>query len=231
MVVEGRNVITPAQAAILSAFAQAPDSGRFYLTGGTALSEFYYGHRKSYDLDFFTTLQGLVLPFSHAVEDVLARQGITAKPTRRLHSFAEFLCTVEGRPDDGGTRLQLACDSPFRFADPLPTPYGVMVNDYEDLIVDKLLAFFGRWTHRDTVDLYFILQREDPRRLLAQALRKDPGFDRYWLAVALAQVETFPAQLEDWDVSMLVPLDLSHLRQAIRGLVREIMDRIYDGRP
>jgi len=30
---------------------------RFYLTGGTALSEFYLQHRLSYDIDLFTELQ------------------------------------------------------------------------------------------------------------------------------------------------------------------------------
>jgi hypothetical protein len=55
-------------------------------------------------------------------------------------------------------------------------------------VVDKLLAFFGRWTHRDAVDLYFILQRENPHDLFEKAGRKDPGFDLYWLALALQRI-------------------------------------------
>jgi predicted nucleotidyltransferase component of viral defense system len=34
------------------AFSELPESEMFYLTGGTALAEFYLAHRKSYDLDF-----------------------------------------------------------------------------------------------------------------------------------------------------------------------------------
>ncbi|MDP1547610.1 MAG: hypothetical protein Q8L87_16500 [Anaerolineales bacterium] len=33
------------------------------------------------------------------------------------------------------------------------------INDYPDLRVDKLLAYFGRAEPRDAVDLYFILQK------------------------------------------------------------------------
>jgi len=34
----------------------------FYLTGGTALAEFYLAHRKSFDLDIFTTEKGIIIP-------------------------------------------------------------------------------------------------------------------------------------------------------------------------
>jgi len=32
----------------------AGEMGEFYLAGGTALSKYYFQHRESYDLDFFT---------------------------------------------------------------------------------------------------------------------------------------------------------------------------------
>jgi hypothetical protein len=40
-VVAGRGLLTPIQRAFLSAFASLPDQSAFFLTGGTALSEFY----------------------------------------------------------------------------------------------------------------------------------------------------------------------------------------------
>jgi predicted nucleotidyltransferase component of viral defense system len=51
---------------------------------------------------------------------------------------------------------------------------GIYVNDYSDLRSDKLLAYFGRAEPRDAVDLYFILQKESPERLLEQAAQKEP---------------------------------------------------------
>jgi hypothetical protein len=52
---KSKNVLTPQQKEILSFFSKIKDSGYFLLTGGSALSEFYLGHRKSLDLDIFTT--------------------------------------------------------------------------------------------------------------------------------------------------------------------------------
>jgi hypothetical protein len=48
------NLLTPLQEQFLQVFATLPDQEQFYLTGGTALAEFYLGHHLSYDLDFFT---------------------------------------------------------------------------------------------------------------------------------------------------------------------------------
>lgn len=52
------------------------------------------------------------------------------------------------------TKLQLAYDSPLRFANPVDSDPGVRVNDHEDLIADKLLDFYGRVEPRDAVDLF-----------------------------------------------------------------------------
>ncbi len=49
-------VISDIQKSILLDFPSVTDAGQFYLTGGTALAEFYLKHRKSNDLDFFTPI-------------------------------------------------------------------------------------------------------------------------------------------------------------------------------
>ncbi len=151
-----------------------PDAGRFYLTGGTALAEFYLGHRRSFDLDLFTAEQGLIVPFSRIAQERFAQEGFSVRIVRRLASFAE----LELGWKDEEVRVQFALDSPYRFAPPVKTPL-VLVNDFQDLIVDKLLAFFGRAEPRDAVDLYFILKSEDVWELVKLAAQKDPGFDLY----------------------------------------------------
>ncbi len=215
----GKKIISTEQETLLRAFSKLDDSMRFYLTGGTALAEFYFGHRRSYDLDLFTAERDLLVPFSREMEQAFRSSGLTLKPLRRLHSFAEFLCTVNGLE----VRLQLAYDSPYRFEAPAQSEYGVLVNDYQDIVVDKLLAFYGRATHRDAVDLQFILEKEEPTRLFAKAKEKDPGFDLYWLAVALKQVEEFPDSIDSWDVAMLCPLDVPQVKKRFRELAQSII--------
>ncbi len=139
-----RGVLTEAQKEILKAFQQLPDAEHFYLTGGTALAEFYLGHRRSFDLDLFTTEQRLVVPFSRIAEVSFAQKSFSVTVIRRL----EILAELELGWKEETVRVQFAYDSPYRLAPPVETPL-VRVNDFQDLVVDKLLAFFGRAEPRD----------------------------------------------------------------------------------
>ena len=50
----GKVTFTQIQAGIFEQFTAEDFSHQFYLTGGTALSAFYFHHRQSEDLDFFS---------------------------------------------------------------------------------------------------------------------------------------------------------------------------------
>ncbi len=214
-------IITKLQREILVTLASLPDSSQFYLTGGTALAEYYLGHRKSFDLDLFTTEKNLVLPFGRLVEEAM-KERLPLTVVRRFETFAEF----EIGAQDEATRLQIAYDSPARFEEPVESDTGIRVNDYRDLITDKLLAFFGRAEARDAVDLFFIIKTYEFERLTSLASRKDPGFDLYWLAVALNKVTEFPDELERWPVEMLLPLNVAELKATFKTFSERVMEKI-----
>jgi len=218
---QSRGLLTPAQQHILKTFQALPDAQHFYLTGGTTLAEFYLGHRRSFDLDLFTTEQGIIVPFSRLFEQHFAVQRFAVRVIRRLESFAEFELTWQ----EETVRVQLAYDSPYRFAPPHETPLG-RVNDFQDLVVDKLLAFFGRAEPRDAVDLFVILATEDLEELMRLARMKDPGFDPYWFAQALQKTQDFPNELERWPVEVVHPLDPTQLKRRFREIALEIMARL-----
>ncbi len=218
----GRGLLTAAQRACLSGIAALPDQTHFYLTGGTALAEFYLGHRLSFDLDFFTAEEGLILPFSYQIESALRRLGLQVCVVRRFATFVELLVS-QGEEQ---VRVDLALDSPFRFEAPLPTEFGVMANSYRDLVVEKVLAYYGRAEPRDAVDLYFVLQREPGDALLDLAARKDPGFDLYWFAVALNRAVTFPDEERRWPVKMLIPFDPRDLKRKFQDWALALMSKI-----
>jgi hypothetical protein len=48
---KGKGILSDFQRAFLRIFTSLPDQDRFYLTGGTALAEYYLAHRLSYDFD------------------------------------------------------------------------------------------------------------------------------------------------------------------------------------
>jgi len=217
----GFGLLSPIQKTFLSAFSTAADQGQFFLAGGAALAEYYFGHRLSYDLDLFTGVDGLVLPFSYQVEEACRRGGLSVNVVRRFNSFVQLVVSQ----DQENLKIDLAFDSPFHFEPPILAETGVFVNNYNDLRIDKLLAYFGRAEPRDAVDLYLILQKEPLQTLLEQAARKDPGFDLYWFAVALNRAESFPDEAERWPVRMLKPFDPVTVKQKFRELALELMEK------
>jgi len=133
-------ILTAIQKTFLEIFSELPDKAQFYLTGGTALAEYYLGHRLSFDLVFFTGVNDLVLPVSYQIEALCQKKGLNLQVVRRFSSFVQFLF-------EKGTeslKIDLALDSPYRLAPIVKSPDGILVNNYTDLRVDKLLAYFGR---------------------------------------------------------------------------------------
>lgn len=185
------------------------------------MAEFYLAHRKSYDLDIFTTEKGLIIPFSYTFEEEI-KKNFSLKVVRRFETLVEF----EISDKEKSTRVQLALDSPFRFEEPLDTDLGIKVNDYKDLIVDKLLAFFGRAEPRDAIDLYFILETENFWDLVELAKQKDPGFDLYWLANALHRVKGYPENIKDLPVEMIKEINIKELKKLFLNLSKEVMEKI-----
>jgi predicted nucleotidyltransferase component of viral defense system len=219
---KGKGLLTPLQKEFLSIFSGIPDQECFYLTGGTALSEFYLGHRHSFDLGLFTSDQEIILPVSYKIQELCIAGGLDVMVTRRFASYVEF---VISRSDES-VKIDLALDSPFRFAPPEETESGVLVNDFQDLQVDKLLAYYGRAEPRDAVDLFFILQNASADSLFELAAQKDPGFDLYWFAIALNRAESFPDEIDRWPVKMIKKLDAVEVKHSFQAMALTLMGKI-----
>lgn len=184
-------IISKVQKAILDTFSKVLDSEYFYFTGGTALACFYLKHRKSNDLDFFTTDAEIIIPFSYRLEEALKVEKMDIQRQRGIRSFVELL--VE--KDKETTVIHLACDASFRL-EPLkefPEYPQLKIDSIIDIAVNKLLALFGRATLRDFIDVYFLVKKAkfSPQELMDKAKIKDPGFDLYWLGVALERINSF----------------------------------------
>lgn len=213
-------VLTDIQRKILAHLRDIPELDAFYLTGGTALSRFYLGHRKSNDLDFFTSEEELIQPFSLKIEDALKKEGVDVERKRGFRSFVEL--AVSARTES--TIIHLALDSPYRLdsivaAEEFP---GLRIDSLRDLAANKLLALFGRATLRDFVDVFF-LSKEKFRKndLIPMAKKKDPGFDLYWLATAFERVHEFSADSPEM-LLLVKPCSIEMLKAFFDEWRREI---------
>lgn len=184
-------IINQVQNEILSSFEKVSDSDYFYLTGGTALAYFYLKHRRSNDLDFFAKDEEIILPFSYHLKEMLKIKKMDVERQRGIRSFVELIAEKDGET----TLIHLACDAAFRLESTKEFSEcpGLKVDSLIDIAANKLLALFGRATLRDFIDIYFLVQQAKftSEELMSKAKIKDPGFDLYWLGVALERINTF----------------------------------------
>jgi hypothetical protein len=149
---------------VLIALGQLPSLSKFYLTGGTALA-LSYGHRKSDDLDFFSshrfrpsTLQATLEPeFPFRLR--AAEEGTLHCQLNRVNvSFLYY---------------------PYPVLGPLMEYHGVAISDPLDIALTKIVAIAQRGSRRDFIDLYWVC-REGLRLSVAfKKLREKYGETNY----------------------------------------------------
>jgi predicted nucleotidyltransferase component of viral defense system len=220
-------ILTNLQEKILHLFSEIPDQEAFYLTGGTALSAFFLKHRKSNDLDFFTSIEELIIPLSQKLETTLREEGFEVERLRGFHSFVELSVTS----GNDSTVVHFALDSPFRFEQPTPSeeiPH-LKVDSLIDMATNKVLALFGRAELRDFIDIYFIVKKHFSKtELIEKAAQKDPGFDLYWFGVAMEKIDDFSDDSPDLHL-LTHSCSMNQLKEFFTGWRRDILKEITKG--
>jgi predicted nucleotidyltransferase component of viral defense system len=153
------SVLTPLQLRVLTFLFQHGLGGRgFYLTGGTALAEFYLHHRHSDDLDFFTRKQDrLGQDFDYIVDVLPSLQLMVTSKTMSEEYLKMFVTT--GGTHEAELKLEFARDVPAQMAQSLVRD-GILVDSFEDIATNKICAILNRRPSepKDYYDLYFILK-------------------------------------------------------------------------
>ncbi len=171
----------------------------FYLAGGTALS-LILGHRKSIDLDFFSSK----FP---KIEILLAK----LKPL-----VPEIINQDKGTLDlyiDGVKVSFLRYDYPL-IGDLLEFD-GVRIASIFDIACMKLSAISSRGSKKDFVDLYFILKDKGFGRLLSLFQKKFKGVD-YQMTHILKSLVYFKDAEQDPDPVFLVPFDWKKAKERLK---------------
>lgn len=199
---ENSRALTPLKRDFLAAFF-ARNAG-FFLTGGSALGVFYFAHRLSYDLDFFTTDDRvnwhLVDNDARAAARAIGAdlRSITVSPSFRRHTLirgteSEILDFVH----EQAPQLDEHKDS-----------FGIVrVDTLRDILANKIGTLVGRCEKKDIVDLFF-LERHGWRALdhLDDARRKEGGIDPAVIAHLLQGVHF--ERLPDYMIADVAPAEL-----------------------
>jgi len=178
----------------------------FYLAGGTALS-LILGHRKSIDLDFFSS--------SFPKFEILVAKLKTLNP--------------KVINQDKGT-LDLYIDdvkvSFLEYKYPLVGDFlefdQVKVASLEDIACMKLSAISSRGSKKDFIDLYFILQKFSLGELLDLFEKKFKGVN-YQMSHILKSLVYFEEAEKQPDPEFLVDVDWNEVRSFLEGKVKELI--------
>ena len=120
----------------------------FYLTGGTALSRFYFNHRYSDDLDFFVNQNP---NFVLNADQIIATLGKSAVVKIKLKSTTYYSIVVNEL-----LKVDLVNDVGFRFGETKSFSQFNKVDNVENILSNKLSALIGRDEPKDVVDIWVI---------------------------------------------------------------------------
>lgn len=206
------------QRKVLNLVAGEPGLKKFYLTGGTALAGYYLFHRISDDLDFFTFAEPDTM-FLHAFAKRL-KTALKAKEMRfeRLYDRNQFFF------DLGGQELKIEFTKfPFKQMEKPRKADKVRIDGLRDIAANKLMAMLERFEPKDFVDLFFILQKLDLKKVRRDAETKfGAKIDHIFLGGELVKVRRIKALPK-----MLKPLTIEELKNFFAERARELSPKIF----
>jgi predicted nucleotidyltransferase component of viral defense system len=199
-------ILTKLQLNFLKAFFKAHLKTDFFLTGGTALAEFYLQHRLSEDIDLFTTNQEVNFTQVN-VEIIKIINFLQAKIKHQVltPSFIQYIL----QKNDSFLKIDVVKDTLPHFGK-IKKIGEIQVDSLENISVGKLLALFGRADAKDFIDLYFILKVEKKftfEKIFNLAKKKDKGLEEFYLAdmmTKVCQIKYFPKTLKPIDQKDLI---------------------------
>ncbi len=209
------SLLTPLQHDLLHAFFTRAAGQSFFVTGGTALAEYYLHHRYSEDIDLFTLDQDA---FSAAIFDLpsLADQlGASYREQVSTPTFRQVFFRIHDQPE---VKVDLVREVGPQFGKHIF--WGDVIVDSElNIAVNKVTAIFGRISGKDFVDLYFLLKQGfDIDELIGLAKEKDPGLDEFYLSGMIRNVQKLTSL-----PNMVLPITLEELRSFFLPLAEQIM--------
>ncbi len=219
----GKTILTPKQSHFLELIQKESQiTKRFYLTGGTALSEFYLQHRISHDIDLFTEKeevdQSLIEAFLKKISKELSVVHI--KRSQFLGLFSYSLVFKD--------KTELKVD--FNYY-PFPriqkgTRYkNLEVDSIYDIATNKVHTLFMKPRSRDYLDIYFIMLKYNyslDKLILDAKLKFDWHIDKITLASQLIKAKDF-----DESSMVILPFEKNKMEEFFLKLTKSLEGDIF----
>lgn len=217
-----KTILNPFQTKALVDFKKSNLSKRFYLSGGTALAEFYLRHRLSEDLDFFTQEElniDELKKFINAICKTIPVKKIEFQHGYGLYAF--FITTKAGEKH----KIDFG-QYPFGPIEKLKNFNGILVEGLFDIAVNKAQTISTRPRLRDFIDLYFILKQK-PLWTFQELLKK--SFEKFEMKADALQISEnllMVRKLEDMPV-MIKKLDRKKMEDFFVGEIKKLEGEVW----
>ncbi len=189
-----------------------------YLTGGTCLAEFYFGHRLSIDIDLFTHNQIL---FSSARQLLMQEDFFPFGKLQPRRSFPELSQFLLVRPNQDPIKIDLVLDIPRRLENPVKFE-NIWLDNLMDITSNKVGCIIQRNEIKDYLDLFYLIPTLDlsARQLIELGQKKDASVDPLILAHQIQFIKT---------VKSSPPYLLANVPwKQIQGFFEHLHDQVLD---
>lgn len=198
-------------------------SKKFYLSGGTALSEFYLHHRLSDDLNFFTQEELNLNELKKFIILVAKKTGTVGIEFQ--HGFGLYTFFLKEKNQKIKNKIDFG-QYPFGPIEKLRKFNGTLVESLYDIGVNKAHTVSFRPRLRDFIDLYFILQ-ENKNWSLPELLKR--SFEKFEMradVLQLAENLLLVNSLVDMPI-MVKKIDIGKIRSFFLKEARKLEKKIW----
>jgi len=207
-------ILTEGQIEFLKALKKSNLSKSFYLTRGTALSQYYLKHRISEDLDFFTEKNFSV---NEVISFLKKCKFISDIKYNSFYDRRIFILTT----NKGILKTEFSF-YPFKHIKPPNYIDGLYIDSREDIFVNKLTAISERREVKDYVDILFILSLEGVNKIIWAIEKVKEKFGVKGIEYIIQQRFTEPPDFKDVQLKLIKPLpDPKIIEKALHILIKK----------
>jgi predicted nucleotidyltransferase component of viral defense system len=218
----GVSILSHFQSQALELFKKSPLATSFYLSGGTALAEFYLHHRQSEDLDFFTQEELNLKSLQKLASSISQMTPLNKIEFQRGFGLYTFFFYPQGEV----VKYKIDFGQyPFGPIEPLKIFDHLKVESLFDLAVNKAQTLASQPRARDFIDLYFILQAQKDWSLEGLLQQAHEKFEMFVDPIQLGQNLLQVRHLQDLPI-MLKRFNLKEIQNFFLHEAKKLKEKV-----
>lgn len=193
----------------------------FYLTGGTALSEFYLKHRLSEDLDFFSEEEFEIQDISVFLAKIKKKANIEKVEYQQSFNRNLFFLYLK---DKDKVKMEFTY-FPFIRIEKKEKIGNLYIDSLTDIATNKVFTIYQKPRSRDFIDLYFILKENKDFSLPDLIKKAQIKFENYIEPIQLGSQYIKVKELKDFP-KMLISIKKSDWQNFFMDEAKKLSNKI-----